>query len=136
MSDMVSSGTGFPVELPRPPPGSSSRPVLGFATGIAVGVILSAIAVQAWLAVHLAPVAGTWAGFGAESIANLSRLAVSPAWRWGVPAATAVVVAGLLALGVRRARWYALLSGLAIVAVAPTYVWAMAPWTAVADKIR
>ncbi len=139
MGDMISSGSGFPIEVPgrSAEPASSGPPgARGFAAGIAVGVVVSAIAVQVWLAVTLSTVAATWASFDARSIRNLSRLAVEPAWRWGVPTTIAVVLAALLAARVARARWYALVAALAVAAAILTYVWAMAPWHELADKIR
>src|SRR5687767_4359764 len=133
MSDMLSHGSAYPVEVPgRHTPGAR----LGFAAGVAVGLTLAAIAAQVWLAVHLAPLRGTWAEFVPDSIANLSRMAARSEWRWGVPLGSTVLLGALLVARVRRAYWYALVAALAIAAAIATYVWAMAPFTAVASAIR
>ena len=131
--DMPSRGSAFPIE-PLDEPSAPAR--LGFATGIAMGVILSAIAAQLWTAIHLAPIAGTWSAFAPDSIGNLSRLAVTPAWRWGVPSVTAAALAVMVVVGGRRARWYALLAAVAVVAPVVTYEWAVAPWHDVAAAVR
>ena len=99
-------------------------------------MILSAIGAQLWTAVHLAPIAGTWKAFAADSIRNLSRLAVTPWWRWGVPSVTAAALAIMVMAGVRRARWYALLAAIAVVAPIVTYEWAVAPWHDLAAAVR
>lgn len=134
MSDMFSSGSAFPVELPRQRP--PSPPQLGFAAGVAVGLIVAAIAAQIWLAFHLAPLAGTWAAFAPGSVGRLSDTAASDAWRCGVPAVTTVALAALLLARRTRARWYAVVAAVAIALVIATYLWAMAPWTDVAGAIR
>lgn len=131
---MLSHGSAYPVELPHP--GATGADRLGFTTGVAVGVCLLAIAIQAWLGVYLAPLQGSWAAFTPDSIAATSRLAASTAWRCGVPAATAVALAAMLMAQVRRARWYAALAALALAALVATWYWAHAPWHAVADAIR
>lgn len=133
MSEMLSHGSAFPVELPRQ---DAVGGRLGFAAGVAVGLTLAAIAVQVWLAVQLAPLRGTWAAYVPESIANLSRLAVRAEWRWGVPVVSTALVVGLLVARVKRPHAYALVAALAIAAAIVTYVWAMAPFTALASHIR
>ncbi len=131
---MVSHGSAFPIELPQVPAAAPDR--LGFAAGVMVGLTLAAVALQIWLGLHVASVAASWADFAPDSIAASSRLAASDAWRCGVPAATSVALAALLLGRVRRARWYALVAVLAVILAIATYVWANAPWAALAGAVR
>lgn len=119
----------------RPPleldlePFRAPAPGPSIAAGVGLGVVLAAIAAQLWVAYHLEPMAlWTDAELGRDvEVGNLSRLAQSPLWRWGLPAATTVGLGVLLACRTRRFAAYALLAVAAVSLLILTYVWAMAP---------
>lgn len=122
---------------PRPPIDVvtlTPPPTLGFGAGVAVGVTIAAVAAQLWVAQQVEPMRHLL--HESVELRNLTRLALSPTWRWGVPAVTLAIVAALLGLGVRRARWYAIVAAAAVLAVVVTYLWATAPLTELADAIR
>jgi hypothetical protein len=125
---------GLPSTPLEPPPALAPSRPLGFAAGLAIGVTLAAIAAQAWMAVHLAPLRATFRDFEAP-LRNLSALALTPAWRWGAPLVHGAIVAGLLAARVRRPWIYALVAALAIATLVATYLWAIAPLTEMTSRI-
>jgi hypothetical protein len=131
MTEMHSSGTPATAIEPAT---TGGREPLSFAAGVAVGVLIAAIGAQLWLAQHLEPLAQREAEMQAE-IRSLSRLAQSPLWAWGVPAAFAAALAGVGALRVRAAIVYAAVAALAVLALVLTYVWATSPLTELAGGL-
>ena len=129
MTEMHNTGvpsTAIEPALPSPPSPA-------FAAGVAVGLVVAAIAAQLWLAQHLEPL--TQWQLDVE-LRSLSSLALSPLWRWGVPATFAAALGGLLALRVRHVLVYAVVAAAAVLALALTYLWAMDPFTELAGHIR
>ncbi|MBI5489348.1 MAG: hypothetical protein HY905_18595 [Deltaproteobacteria bacterium] len=118
--------------MSEPHPAGSSR---DFLSGIGAGIAAATIAAQLWLAVYLAPLQGIFRHFRAD-VPWTADLAAHAGWRWGVPLAGALLLAGSLLLRPRRALLFAGLAAVLLVLLILTYTWAMAPLTAVSDSIR
>lgn len=78
---------------------------VGFAHGVAAGIALTVIVVQALAAYELAPMRGMYRDFGG-TVPLATRIVLSPAWLWGVPAAGAVLVSALIAFRPRSVWAY------------------------------
>ncbi|MBI5502480.1 MAG: hypothetical protein HY907_19710 [Deltaproteobacteria bacterium] len=63
-------------------------------------------------------------------------LVAHAAWRWGVPLAGALLLAGSLLLRPHRTLLFAGLAAVLLLLLILTYTWAMAPLTAVSDAVR
>jgi hypothetical protein len=106
-----------------------------FARGALTGVAASAVLVQIWLAVELAPMRAMYDQF-TGSLPALTSLVISPYWLWGAPGAGAIAVA-LLARRRPPGLVIYLLTALALVlVVAATWRFANAPLHELADAIR
>lgn len=95
----------------------------GFGAGVAAGVLLAAIAGQLWLARHLEALA---LFVGDVELRSLSRLAVSPLWRYGIPAGFAAAFLVMLGLRVRAAVVWTTVALAAIATLVLTHIWAFA----------
>jgi hypothetical protein len=127
--------SGFANELPEPLPSAVDTPsyVRGIATGFAIAMYLLQLA----LALSVIPQSELVVrDFGADVVPGIFKLVVSSAWRWGVPAASAALLALVIARR-PRALWpyLALAVGLAV-AVAVSWFGAHAPITALAGAIH
>lgn len=96
----------------------------GFAAGVGAGVLAFAVAAQLALAFHL----DVLAVFLPDEVElrTLSRLAMSPLWRYGLPLGFAVALVALWRLRVRAAAVWATVGGAAVVALVLTYLWTLA----------
>jgi len=96
----------------------------GFTAGVAAGILVAAIAGQLWLARHLEALSL----FVLEGLdlRTLSRLAVSPLWRYGVPLGFTVALVTLLALRVRATAIWASVAAAAVLTLVLTHIWAFA----------
>lgn len=96
----------------------------GFAAGVGAGVLAFAVAAQLALAFHL----DVLAIFLPEDVElrTLSRLAMSPWWRYGLPLGFAAALVVLWRLRVRAAAVWATVGGVAVTALVLTYVWTLA----------
>jgi hypothetical protein len=61
-----------------------------------------AVTLQAWLATALEAFRGMYADFGTKQLPLVTRIALSPAWRYGAPIAIAALL--VLAIAKRRAH--------------------------------
>ncbi len=96
----------------------------GFAAGVGAGVLAFAVAAQLALALHV----DVLAMFLPEDdeLRTLSRLAMSPLWRYGLPLGFATALVVLWRLRVRAAAVWATVGGVAVTALVLTYVWTLA----------
>ena len=95
----------------------------GFGAGVAAGVLLAAIAGQLWLAGHLEALA---LFVDDVELRSLTRLAVSPLWRYGIPAGFCAVFFVLLGLRVRATAVWCTVAAAAIATLVLTHIWAFA----------
>lgn len=95
----------------------------GFTAGIAAGILVATIAAQLWLARHLESVAQLVID---EELRSLTRLAVSPLWRYGVPMGFAGVCLLLLGLRVRATAVWSTVAAAAVLTLVLTHLWAFA----------
>jgi hypothetical protein len=96
----------------------------GFVAGIAAGILVAAIAGQLWLARHLEAL--SLFVLDGVDLRSLSRLAISPLWRYGVPFGFTIAFFVLLGLRVRVAAVWATVATAAVITLVLTHVWAFA----------
>lgn len=96
---------------------------VGFVHGIAAGVALAVVIVQAFLSYELGSMRDMYRDFG-SAIPMATRVVVSGAWRWGVPVAGAVLVSALIAFR-PKSVWAYIAFALVMTAVAIT-TWCIA----------
>jgi hypothetical protein len=117
---MDSMGTwSTPVDPARAAPAVEDR---GFAAGIAAGILVAAIAGQLWLAQHLEALAL----FVLEGVdlRSLSKLAISPLWRFGVPLGFTIALVVMLVLRVRAVAVWTTVAAAAVATLVLTHIWA------------
>jgi hypothetical protein len=103
--------------------------------GVLAGVAAAAVLAQLWLAVELCGYPGMYAQFGGK-LPALTRLAISPLWRWAAPLLGTSEVGVLLWRRPASTRLHGLVAGLLVAAVIATWYFAQAPLNALAEKIR
>ena len=103
---------------------ATAPPAPAFTAGIFAGILVGAIAGQFWLAQHLSALA--FFVLDGVELRSLSRLAVSPLWRFGVPVGFTAVLFVLLGLRVRATAVWAVVAGAAIATLVLTHIWAFA----------
>jgi hypothetical protein len=93
-----------------------------FVSGVCAGILVAAVAAQLWLASHLEALSH----FVLEGVElrSLTRLAVSPLWRYGVPGAFAAVLVLLLVLRVRAVAVWTVVAAAAVATLVLTHIWA------------
>lgn len=106
----------------------------GFVHGIATGVAAAAVLVHVWLAIELADYRDTYRDFGGP-LPAATRLVLSLPWRWGVPAAGAIAIAGLVTRRPRRLWSYLALALTLASTVVATYYLSQLPLRELAGKI-
>ena len=94
----------------------------GFAAGLFAGILVAAIAGQFWLAQHLEALA---LFVDDVQLRSLSKLAVSPLWRYGIPSGFGAVVVTLLGLRVRATAVWVILAAAAVLTLVLTHIWAL-----------
>jgi hypothetical protein len=103
---------------------AATPPAPAFTAGVFAGILVAAIVAQFWLAQHLSALA--FFVLDGVPLRSLSRLAVSPLWRFGVPVGFTAVLFVLLGLRVRATAVWAVVAGAAIATLVLTHIWAFA----------
>ncbi len=113
-----------PAQLPAQVP--VARPPTMFVHGLAGGVAICALLVQILLAL-LRGMADLYKDFGDGPLPPLTRLAISPIWRFGVPALETVAFALLVVRRPPRLVGHVVLAVASVATAVLTYYFAQAP---------
>ncbi len=108
----------------------------GFAQGMATGIAMAAIAVHLALVAMGGNLGAMYRDFGTLELPLMTRVALSDAWRFGVPLVGGVAIGMLI---VRRPRSFALYVAIAVALVAATAItwwYPTAPLHALAGNIK
>jgi hypothetical protein len=108
----------------------------GFFPGIATGIALAAITVQLCLAYELAAFREMYREMGSGRLPAGTRMVLTSAWRWGVPAAGLAMVAGLIVVRPRRAWPYVAIALVMVVTAIATWYLARSPVYELAGNIE
>jgi hypothetical protein len=103
-----------------------------------LGFAIAALAVtlQAWLAVHLDAFRGMYADFGVRQLPLVTRIALSPVWRYGAPIVVAALVGLAMAKRHTHPRMPIAVALIAIATLVGTYMAAQWPVFQLAGNIQ
>ena len=90
-----------------------------FAHGIAVGFALAAVAVHLVLVIFAGDWGAVYKDMGSQTLPLLTRVALSPAWQYGVPLVGGVVIGTLI---LRRPKLLAIYVAVALALGAATFI--------------
>jgi hypothetical protein len=107
-----------------------------FARGIGTGIALSAVLAHLWLAIELSHLADMYKDFQAPHLPALTRLTITPLWRWSVPAVGLVAVMSLVVVRPRAMWIYALAAAVLVGTVMGTWYFSQAPIFELAGEIK
>lgn len=93
-----------------------------------------AVTLQAWLAVQLDAFRGMYADFGAPDLPLVTRIALSPIWRYGAPIAIAALIG--FAMAKRHTRMPIAVALIAVATLVGTYMAAQWPVLQLAGNIQ
>ncbi len=105
----------------------SARRSPEFAYGVGTGIAIAAVLAQLWLAYELRHLADMYRDMQAQALPALTRLMITPVWRWGMPVAGAAAVTGLVVVRPRAAWAYGVAAAALVIFVASTWYFSQVP---------
>jgi hypothetical protein len=106
-----------------------------FVDGIATGIAIAAVVIQSFLAFELAAFRGMYRDLGG-TLPAATRLVLTDGWRWGVPAAGALAITGLVFRRPRNSWAYLAVAVVMVAASVATWYLARMPVYELAGNIK